>query len=86
MSAEHKALGFRPPPGSLAAEAQAEAAKHPNTSLRISAEELRKAAIADAERIKGLRAGTSELNLSTVGASKSISFILIEHRVLGLFI
>ena len=29
MSAEHKALGFRPPHGSLAAEAQAAAARHP---------------------------------------------------------
>lgn len=28
MSHEHRALGFRPPPGSLAAEAQAAAAKH----------------------------------------------------------
>lgn len=73
MSAEHKALGFRPPPGSLAAEAQAEAAKHPNTPVRLSAEELRKAALADAERIKGLRAGTNELNLNTVGAGKFAS-------------
>ena len=30
MSHEHKALGFRPPPGSLAAEAQAAAAKNPD--------------------------------------------------------
>lgn len=29
MSAEHKALGYRPPPGSLAADAQAAASKHP---------------------------------------------------------
>lgn len=28
MSHEHRALGFRPPPGSLAAEAQTAAAKH----------------------------------------------------------
>lgn len=29
MSEEHKALGHRPPPDSLAAQAQAAAAKHP---------------------------------------------------------
>ncbi|TFY63905.1 hypothetical protein EVJ58_g2967 [Rhodofomes roseus] len=35
MSHEHKALGFRPPPGSLAAEAQAAAAKHPDGAAVI---------------------------------------------------
>lgn len=33
MSHEHRALGFRPPPGSLAAEAQAAAAKHPDGAV-----------------------------------------------------
>jgi hypothetical protein len=51
MSAEHKALGYRPPPGSLAAEAQAAAAKHPNTSEHIDENTLREAARSDAARI-----------------------------------
>ncbi|KIP09401.1 hypothetical protein PHLGIDRAFT_126295 [Phlebiopsis gigantea 11061_1 CR5-6] len=52
MSLEHKALGYRPPPGSLAAEAQAEAAKHPQAGAQISEEAMRLAALADAEKIK----------------------------------
>ncbi|GJE88924.1 hypothetical protein PsYK624_050120 [Phanerochaete sordida] len=36
MSVELKALGYRPSPGSLAAEAQAEAAKHPRTAAQRS--------------------------------------------------
>lgn len=51
MSAEHKALGYRPPPGSLAAEAQAAAAKHPEASAGIPADTLREAAREDAARI-----------------------------------
>ena len=58
MSHEHRALGYRPPPGSLAAEAQAAAAKHraasgetPST-IKISDETLHAAAYRDAERIK----------------------------------
>ena len=44
MSHEHRALGFRPPPGSLAAEAQAAAAKHtePSKPRRNSNEPARK--------------------------------------------
>jgi hypothetical protein len=52
MSAEHKALGYRPPHGSLAATVQAAAAKHPHVEL--SPEEKRKleeAVKKDAERI-----------------------------------
>lgn len=55
MSVEHKALGYRPPPGSLAAEAQAEAAKHPQLATQINEERLRLAALADAQRIKNER-------------------------------
>ena len=66
MSVEHKALGYRPPPGSLAAEAQAEAAKHPQTAAQISEEQLRLAALADAERIKSER-GKNGIDLSAVG-------------------
>ena len=56
MSHEHKALGFRPPPGSVAAEAQAAAAKHPegaNTgSGSVQEEVLKVVALKDAEKIK----------------------------------
>ncbi|KAI0077629.1 hypothetical protein K474DRAFT_1620741 [Panus rudis PR-1116 ss-1] len=83
MSAEHKALGFRPPPGSLAAEAQAEAAKHPNLTTRASVEELRKAALEDAERIKKLRSGTNEVNLNAVGEAEARKLMSEEHKALG---
>lgn len=54
MSVEHKALGFRPPPGSLAAEAQAAAAKHPeipDEAKKPAQEKLKNAAREDAQRI-----------------------------------
>ncbi len=53
MSEEHKALGFRPPHGSLAAEAQAAAAKHPEVAVakRLGPEKLKAAARLDAARI-----------------------------------
>lgn len=70
MSHEHRALGFRPPPGSLAAEAQSAAARHPDgDGTHIDDDTLREIALRDAERIKADR----ELNLvggvdvSTVG-------------------
>ena len=52
MSEEHKTLGYRPPPDSLAARAQRSSTKHPDSSLGLDAATLRKAARADAERIK----------------------------------
>ena len=52
MSEEHKALGYRPPPDSLAAKAQRSSTKHPDSSLGLDTATLRKAARADAERIK----------------------------------
>ena len=52
MSEEHKRLGYRPPPDSLAAKAQRSSAKHPDSSLGLDAATLREAARADAERIK----------------------------------
>ena len=70
MSVEHKALGYRPPPGSLAAEAQAEAAKHPETSAQISEEQIRLAALADAERIKQEREKNG-VDLTAIGESTS---------------
>jgi hypothetical protein len=52
MSEEHKSLGYRPPPDSLAAKAQRSSTKHPHSSLGLDAAMLREAARADAERIK----------------------------------
>lgn len=52
MSEEHKALGYRPPTGSLAAAAQAAAAKHPNASSGVDHALLAKAALEDAKKIE----------------------------------
>ena len=52
MSEEHKALGYRPPQGSLAAAAQAAAAKHPNASAGLDPTTLAKAALEDARKIE----------------------------------
>ncbi len=52
MSEEHKALGYRPPQGSLAAAAQAAAAKHPSASAGIDAATIAKAALEDAKKIE----------------------------------
>ena len=52
MSEEHKALGYRPPPGSLAAEAQAAAARHPHSSAGLDPAILTKAALEDAKKIE----------------------------------
>ncbi|KAI0789204.1 hypothetical protein C8Q75DRAFT_807312 [Abortiporus biennis] len=84
MSAEHKALGYRPPPGSLAAEAQAAAAKHQNAtdSGTISAELLRLAAIQDAERIKKERS-IKGVDLSAVGEDEARKLVSEEHKALG---
>ncbi|KZT69437.1 hypothetical protein DAEQUDRAFT_765513 [Daedalea quercina L-15889] len=71
MSHEHKALGFRPPPGSLAAEAQAAASKHPEGAgvPTVDPELLKDIALKDAERIKADREVNmvGEVNVSTVG-------------------
>lgn len=52
MSEEHKALGYRPPPGSLAADAQAAAAKRPHMREgTLDPRILTLAALKDAARI-----------------------------------
>ena len=72
MSAEQKAIGYRPPAGSLAAEAQAAAAKNPQAapSISIPEEQLTKAALEDAERIKKERA-VNGVDLSAIGEGVS---------------
>lgn len=52
-SEEHKALGYRPPKGSLAAEAKAAAAKHPEGSgEELNRADLRDVAQLDAARVE----------------------------------
>jgi hypothetical protein len=56
MSYEHKALGYRPPPGSLASQAQAEAAKHPKGGpTPPDPIMLKQAALSDAAKIESER-------------------------------
>jgi hypothetical protein len=52
MSEEHKALGYRPPHGSLAASAQAVASKHPETHISVDPVILAQAALLDAKKIE----------------------------------
>ncbi|EEB92845.1 hypothetical protein MPER_08583 [Moniliophthora perniciosa FA553] len=59
MSEEHKALGYRPPPGSLAADAQSAAAKHPEGKASIDPAVLTQAALKDAARISSERRSSS---------------------------
>ncbi|KAI0946205.1 hypothetical protein AcV7_010242 [Taiwanofungus camphoratus] len=86
MSHEHKALGFRPPPGSLAAEAQAAAAKHPEGNGTSADEEaLKEVALKDAERIKADRElnMVGEVNVSTLGEVGAARLTAATERVLG---
>jgi len=82
MSAEHKALGYRPPPGSLAAEAQAEAAKHPQVNTTVSEALLTKAAIEDAARIKSER-GEQSVDLTAIREAEARKLMSEEHKALG---
>jgi hypothetical protein len=68
MSEEHKALGYRPPPGSLAAQAQAAAAKHPSgaASSQPAAHDLQRAALEDAASVEP--SGTAaQIDLNFIG-------------------
>ena len=68
MSHEHRALGFRPPPGSLAAEAQSAAARHPEgDGSRLDDGTLREVAVRDAERIKADRELGEAIAAAAVG-------------------
>lgn len=95
MSEEHKALGYRPPHGSLASAAQAAASKHPNpesNTLHIDEETLRKAALEDAARIAAQRSqpgspemdsSTSGINLDAIGVEEARKLMSAEHKALG---
>ncbi|KAI0337708.1 hypothetical protein BDW22DRAFT_1363833 [Trametopsis cervina] len=82
MSEEHKALGYRPPPGSLAAEAQAEAAKHPEAKTTVSENLLSKAAVEDAAKIRNER-GKQGIDLSAIGEDGARKLMSEEHKILG---
>ncbi|KAL4257738.1 SMP domain-containing protein [Pleurotus pulmonarius] len=95
MSEEHKALGYRPPHGSLASAAQAAASKHPNpgsNGLHIDEGILRKAALEDAARIAAQRpqpgspemnSSTSGINLDAIGIEEARKLMSAEHKALG---
>lgn len=67
MSEEHKALGHRPPTGSLAADAQRAAAKHPEGTLHPSVTELERAALQDAIKITSAAAVAQGIDLNFIG-------------------
>ena len=76
MSEEHKALGYRPPPGSLASQAQAAIARHESRradehALTLNEEQIRQAALEDAERIKQQR-GQAHGNGGTTNAESTV--------------
>ena len=81
-SEEHKALGYRPPPGSLASQAQSAAAKHPDASSGVPPKELKRAAIEDAAHIAKLE-GEPGVPLSAVGAAEASKLMSEEHKALG---
>jgi hypothetical protein len=80
MSAEHKALGYRPPPGSLAAEAQAAAAKHPDAHVAVPEAELLEAARKDAVRIAAER-GDAPDKATSAPASNVVSGAIDLNKV-----
>ncbi|KAG7450902.1 uncharacterized protein BT62DRAFT_943834 [Guyanagaster necrorhizus] len=92
MSLQHKVLGYRPPPGSLASEAQAAASKHPDgiSPSPPDTASLREAALKDAARI-GLRSERStpskkisfDIDLDRIGLADARKLMSEEHKALG---
>ena len=88
MSEEHRVLGYRPPHGSLAATAQSEAAKHPDSPSGADPVTLAQAALQDAKKIEAERLGSSatdtpQLNLATISAPEARELQSAEHREIG---
>ncbi|KAF5361474.1 hypothetical protein D9758_006244 [Tetrapyrgos nigripes] len=91
MSLEHKALGYRPPPGSLASEAQAAAAKHPQGGPSPPPPDLlKKAALSDAARIESERGHpipkstvVDGIDLQTISEADARKLMSEEHKALG---
>jgi hypothetical protein len=91
-SAEHKALGYRPPPSSLAAAAKTAAAEHPDASAGVPLAQLHEAGRDDAARVRdqrgepatgGIEAGTASLNLSSVSTNEARTLQSAEQKALG---
>lgn len=76
MSEEHKALGHRSPSGSLAAQAQSAAVKHPQgaTASRPAVHDLKRAALEDATSVHPSDA-VPEIDLSFIGEGKYAYFL-----------
>ncbi|KAK0207876.1 hypothetical protein DFS33DRAFT_1451074 [Desarmillaria ectypa] len=92
MSLQHKALGYRPPPGSLASEAQAAASKHPDgiSPSPPNTASLREAALKDAARIEGERGCSVPpkvvsrgIDLNRIGLADARKLMSEEHKALG---
>ncbi len=98
MSEEHRALEYRPPPGSRAATAQAAVAKHPDANAGVDPAILAQAALEDAKRIAAGRSSndsasshcsasspdpTVQLNLDTISAPEARTLQSGEHKLLG---
>ncbi|KAF5391960.1 hypothetical protein D9757_003264 [Collybiopsis confluens] len=91
MSYEHKALGYRPPPGSLASQAQAEAAKHPKGGPSPPDPTLlKKAALSDAAKIESERGHpipkstvVDGIDLTSISESEARKLMSEEHKALG---
>ena len=68
MSEEHKALGHRPPPGSLAAQAQSAASKHPEgaAQVQLATHDLQRAALEDAASLDAPGAA-AQIDLNFIG-------------------
>ncbi|KAF9264517.1 hypothetical protein L218DRAFT_862795 [Marasmius fiardii PR-910] len=86
MSEEHKALGYRPPPGSLAADAQSAAAKHPEGKVAIDPQVLTQAAIKDAARISSERRSGSrsppKVDVENVTSDEAKKLQALENKLL----
>jgi hypothetical protein len=82
QSEEQKALGYRPPAGSLAAEAQAAAAQHPDASTGLPPSDLKAAADADAVTTEVARADTS-VDLGTISKDEARTIQSAEQQILG---
>lgn len=90
MSEEHKLLSFRPPPGSLAAQAQAAAARHPDAAGAVGGDvgALRRLARDDAARIQAERGATGRsvgVQAGGAGIGKELAAKIqsVEHKALG---
>ncbi|EIW76835.1 hypothetical protein CONPUDRAFT_168578 [Coniophora puteana RWD-64-598 SS2] len=88
MSKEHKELGYRPPPGSLAAQAQAAAAKQSGRPGlgRLDSELLNTVAREDAELVRARTEGASGIqgvDITDLAEGDARKLVSVEHRALG---